>query len=133
MMAARPTWPNYSPLAHGVVFVVDVHDRTRLTEARQVLQVRVQSGSGHGELPRAHHGDSAYAGNVMAQTPAIAISTGSACLSSGGSIEPSHVLKALGLRDDDIRKSLRMSVGRFTTEQDIHAAVDHLITTLKLN
>ncbi len=69
MIAARPTWPNYYPLAHAVVFVVDVHDVTRLTEARQVLQVGMQLGSGHGELPRAHHGDSAYAGIVMAQTP----------------------------------------------------------------
>jgi hypothetical protein len=41
MTAARLTWPNYYPLAHGVVFVVDVHDVTRLTEARQVLQVLV--------------------------------------------------------------------------------------------
>ena len=71
--------------------------------------------------------------DVMAKTPIVAISTGSACLSSGGSIEPSHVLKAIGLGDDEIKKSLRMSVGRFTTAQDIKLAADLLIDTLKSN
>ena len=69
--------------------------------------------------------------DVMSRTPNVAISTGSACLSSGGSIEPSYVLKAIGLDDSQIKKSVRISVGRFTTEQEIRAAASHLIDTLK--
>jgi len=70
--------------------------------------------------------------DVMAKTPNVAISTGSACLSSGGSIEPSHVLKAIGLSDDEIKKSLRMSVGRFTTDEEVQLASASLLSTLKL-
>jgi cysteine desulfurase len=47
----------------------------------------------------------------------IAASTGSAC--SSGSGEPSHVLLALGLQPEDIHGSLRISLGKFNTQQDI--------------
>jgi cysteine desulfurase len=51
----------------------------------------------------------------------IAASTGSACTT--GSTEPSHVLTALGYPDDEARGSLRLSVGRTTSDADIdHAA-----------
>ncbi len=51
----------------------------------------------------------------------IAVSTGSACTSA--SIEPSHVLVALGLDEELAHCSLRLSIGRFTTSEDIdHAA-----------
>jgi len=51
-------------------------------------------------------------------------STGSACTT--GSVEPSHVLLALGLDDDVARGSLRLTVGRGTTEQEIGSALDIL-------
>jgi cysteine desulfurase len=54
----------------------------------------------------------------------LAISSGSACTSA--SLEPSYVLRALGLNDELAHSSLRFSFGRFTTEEDIDRAVEQL-------
>ena len=51
----------------------------------------------------------------------IACSTGSAC--SSGSLEPSHVLSAIGLRPEQARASIRFSLGRFNTDEDVDAAL----------
>ncbi|MEC8082507.1 MAG: IscS subfamily cysteine desulfurase [Pseudomonadota bacterium] len=55
----------------------------------------------------------------------VALSSGSACTSA--SLEPSYVLRAIGLSDELAHASLRMSVGRFTTEEEI----DFVIETVK--
>ena len=52
----------------------------------------------------------------------FAVSTGSAC--SSGAITPSHVLTALGLSADRARSSLRFSLGRTTTAEQVDALVD---------
>ena len=58
----------------------------------------------------------------------VEVSAGSACAS--GSLEPSHVLKALGLDPDRARSGLRISLGSDTQEADIHTCVERLGRTL---
>ena len=59
---------------------------------------------------------------ILLDERGICCSAGSAC--SSGSVNPSHVLKAMGLSNDKARASLRFSVGRFTTPQDIENACE---------
>jgi len=59
----------------------------------------------------------------------LAVSSGSACTSA--SLEPSYVLRALGLNDELAHSSLRFSFGRFTTEADVDAAVKQLRTAVE--
>jgi cysteine desulfurase len=56
--------------------------------------------------------------------PGIAISTGSACTSA--SVEPSYVLRALGLSEADANSGIRIGLGRFTTPAEVDFAVDAL-------
>ena len=58
--------------------------------------------------------------DLIAAVPDVALSTGSACTSA--EVEPSYVLKAIGLDDATARASLRFGVGRFNTEADIDRA-----------
>jgi cysteine desulfurase len=54
----------------------------------------------------------------------VAVSTGSACTSAV--LEPSHVLRAMGVPDDLVRGSIRLSLGRFTTQEDVDLAADRV-------
>ena len=55
----------------------------------------------------------------------LAVSSGSACTSA--SMEPSYVLKAMGVTDEDAHSSVRFSFGRYTQQRDIDAAIDQVI------
>lgn len=62
--------------------------------------------------------------SLMMALRELALSSGSACTSA--SLEPSYVLRALGRNDELAHSSLRISIGRFTTEEDIDYAIERI-------
>jgi len=63
--------------------------------------------------------------SLLAALPDVALSSGSACTSA--TLEPSHVLRAIGLDDDTAHSSIRFGVGRFNTEADIDFAIERVV------
>ncbi|GAB4267396.1 MAG: IscS subfamily cysteine desulfurase [Candidatus Promineifilaceae bacterium] len=66
---------------------------------------------------------------LIPQLKNIAIATGSACTSA--EVKPSHVIQALGFGDDRAHSALRISVGRFNTDDEVNTAVDKIIQTVQ--
>ncbi len=73
----------------------------------------------------------ATAAAIMARCPSLCLSTGSAC--SSAEIEPSYVLRAMGLTPAAAARTLRVGIGRFTSAADMDAAADALIAANRLH
>jgi cysteine desulfurase len=69
---------------------------------------------------------SANAADMLARAPDVCVSTGSAC--SSAAVEPSYVLRALGLPDEAAARTLRVGIGRFTSPAEIDYAAAALAT-----
>ena len=102
-----------------------LRDRLRTGLARRVPALRVNGDTERrlpGNLNFGFPGIPAI--KLIEACPGIAISTGSACTSA--SVEPSYVLRALGLSEADANSGIRVGLGRFTTSAEIDFAVDAL-------
>lgn len=108
-------------------------DAERLSKLRDKLESRLKSEleevyiNGNTEHRMPHVTNMSFKhvegeGLMMTFNQDIALSSGSACTSA--SLEPSYVLVALGLGDDLAHSSLRFSLGRFTTEEDIDFTIE---------
>ena len=108
--------------------------RDKLENALLKLEEAYVNGSKEHRLPHVSNISFKYVegeGLMMGFNKNIAVSSGSACTSA--SLEPSYVLKALGLGDDLAHSSLRFGLGRFTTEEQIDYTIEQVSkTVLKL-
>jgi len=98
--------------------------RDKLQSALTVLEESYVNGNVEHRLPHVANISFKYVegeGLMMAMKD-LAVSSGSACTSA--SLEPSYVLKSLGLSDDLAHSSIRFGLGRFTTDEEVDYAVD---------
>ena len=99
--------------------------RDKLESSLTVLEESYVNGNVEHRLPHVANISFKYVegeGLMMAMKD-MAVSSGSACTSA--SLEPSYVLKALGLSDDLAHSSIRFGLGRFTTEEEIDYAIEN--------
>jgi cysteine desulfurase len=105
--------------------------RDKLENALLQLEESYVNGNREHRLPHVSNISFKYVegeGLMMGFNKNIAVSSGSACTSA--SLEPSYVLKALGLGDDLAHSSLRFGLGRFTTEEQIDYTVEQVSKTV---
>lgn len=105
--------------------------RDRLENSLLELEEAYVNGNREHRLPHTSNISFKYVegeGLMMGFNKNIALSSGSACTSA--SLEPSYVLKALGLGDDLAHSSLRFGLGRFTTDEQIDFTIDAIKTTV---
>jgi len=105
--------------------------RDKLESALLKLEEAYINGSKEHRLPHVTNISFKYVegeGLMMGFNKDIALSSGSACTSA--SLEPSYVLKALGLGDDLAHSSLRFGLGRYTTEEQIDYTIEAVSKTV---
>jgi cysteine desulfurase len=117
-------------------------ESARLTALRERLRTKLQAGLERVRVNGADgtHGSRRLPGNLsvtfegvdseslMMGIRDVAVSSGSACTSA--SIQASHVLRALGLSDEDAHSTLRFGIGRFNTEEEIDFVAERLLETV---
>ncbi|MCE9589941.1 MAG: IscS subfamily cysteine desulfurase [Planctomycetes bacterium] len=111
----------------------------RLTALRNILEEGVLEQldhvhiNGHRERRLPHTSNISFpyveGESLMMAIKEVAVSSGSACTSA--SLEPSYVLKSLGVGDDLAHSSLRFGVGRFTTEEEVRYTLAALVKGVK--
>lgn len=129
------TLPTHQIVGMGEAFALSESHREQ--EQTQILEYRHQLWEAIKDLPGIQlngHIDKRIAGNLnfsfhgidgnnlLVALSELAVSTTSAC--SSASTHPSYVLKAIGLPDELVYSAVRLSIGRFTTEDDIHRAIE---------
>ncbi len=132
------TLPTHQIVGMGEAFRIAQEEMGTESERIRMLQQRLIKGlseieqtflNGHAERRVPHNVNMSFnfveGESLIMGIKGIAVSSGSACTSA--SLEPSYVLRALGRSDELAHSSLRMTIGRFTTEEEI----DYVITTLK--
>ena len=107
-----------------------LRDRFEADVRAALPEVRV-NGEGAPRLPQTSNLSfpSVRVNNLVAALRDLALSTGSAC--SSGSGKPSHVLQAMGLSDAIAQSTLRFSLGRFTTAEEIDHATELVIAAVR--
>jgi cysteine desulfurase len=114
-------------------------EAARESALRDALEARLLAIPGtrvNGEGPRVPNTTNVSFDGIEAESllmaldlAGVAVSTGAAC--AAGAIEPSHVLRAMGLPMPRIEGSLRFSLGRATTEDDVRLAADKVAETVE--
>ncbi|WP_272928011.1 IscS subfamily cysteine desulfurase [Legionella pneumophila] len=133
------TLPTHQIVGMGEAFAIAEADR--IPEQARILNLRKQLWDGIRHLPAIKlngHEHRRISGNLnvsfvglngdslLFALSELAISTTSAC--SSASIQPSYVLRAIGLTDTEAQSTIRLSIGRFTSEVQIKKAIDIICT-----
>ena len=131
------TLPTHQCVGMGEAFKIARLDMGVESERIRMLQQRLLTGisqieqvfiNGHLEKRVPHNVNASFnyveGESLIMGIKGLAVSSGSACTSA--SLEPSYVLRALGRSDELAHSSLRITIGRFTTEADIDYAVSTL-------
>ena len=100
--------------------------RDRLADGFKDMEAVYVNGDVERRVPHNLNISFAYVegGSLLMAIKDVAVSSGSACTSA--SLEPSYVLRALGRNDELAHSSIRFSIGRFTTEEEIDYTIDLL-------
>ena len=110
--------------------LASLRDRLWARLSDELEEVAINGSTKH-RLP--HNLNVRFAGvdseSLLMAVPEIAFSSGSACTSA--SVEPSHVLRALGIGEDAAHFSVRFGLGRTTTEEEIDYAASRLVAAVR--